>query len=382
MKKRLRSPKPCCRETIAADRDAMWCGSCGQPTVRCMGFSECGGLVGADGQCSVCVEPHLIIVPGATMHAPVGGSVALPFELMNGASSDRPIFITGLWSREKGDWREERLSWEELGQGERSPASVIAREIDKPGLHEIEIMFAVATRYKQREERFAFSSRILLTVQGEGSQAGPTIQISSENEMNGNVIQIHDNTSGDGSGSGKVIEAIDLNVSRLDLEEQRLGLRGMESGLRVRRSALFEFSGFPAEDHVPDGQPIMTPDGLLAFGRERARETGGGSDVRLLAVNADGSLDRELSLTISRRHFDVFIENDCLCLRVRGRNKLLVNGETLKMEERIVLDDGDRIMPLIDHPSMLVITVAFRREHNRVSTVHFYREPASEGTGQ
>ncbi len=380
--RRLRSPKDCCRTTLSQDNEGQWCGECGQPLVRCMAFAECGGLVGADGQCQVCVGPKLIIEPGATMHAPVGGSVALPFALMNASSKDRPLFITGLWSREAGDWRKERLGWEELGPQERAPASVIAREIDKPGMHEIEIMFAVSTRYKQREERFAFSTRVLLTVQGESSSSGPTIQISSENEMNGNVIQIHDNTAGGEEGSGKVIEAIDMNVVRLDREEASLGLRGMEGDLHVRRSAAFHFDGFPENDHIPSGFPIMTPDGLLAFGRERSRETGGASDVRLLVTSPSGQVDNGLSLLVSRRHFDLFVENDCLVLRVRGRNGLQVNGEVLACEERAVLKDGDTIEPVRDHPGTVALTVRFDREHRRVTGVKLTRKPSLRDASQ
>ncbi|QUL36756.1 FHA domain-containing protein [Erythrobacter sp. JK5] len=380
--RRLSVPKDCCSATLAADAGGQWCGECGQPLVRCMAFAECGGLVGADGQCQVCVGPKLIIEPGATMHAPVGGSVALPFALMNASARDRPLFVTGLWSREAGDWRKERLGWEELGPQERAPASVIAREIDKPGMHEIEIMFAVATRYKQREERFAFSTRVLLTVQGESSSSGPTIQISSENEMNGNVIQIHDNTAGSEEGSGKVIEAIDMNVVRLDREESTLGLRGMQGKYHVRRSAEFHFEGFPEDDHVPSGLPIMTPDGLLAFGRERSREKGGASDVRILATAPEGRVDNELSLLISRRHFDVFVENDCLVLRVRGRNGLQVNGKVLATEERVPLQDGDTIEPVRDHPEMLALKVRFDREHSRVTGVRIARKPSLGGNSQ
>ncbi|MEM8724454.1 MAG: FHA domain-containing protein [Pseudomonadota bacterium] len=380
--RRLRTPKDCCRTTLSQDGEGQWCGECGQPLVRCMAFAECAGLVGADGQCSTCVDPHLIIEPGATMHAPVGGAVALPFLLMNASPKDRPLFINGLWSREDGgDWHKERLGWEELNPQERAPASVVARAINKPGMHEIEIMFAVATRYKQREERFAFSTRVILTVKDESNAAGPTIQISSENEMNGNVIQIHDLSSG-GESNGKVIEAIDMHVRRLDREESSLGLRGMQGKLHVRRSAAFKFSGFPKEDHSTSGLPIMTEDGALAFGRERSREEGGASDVRILAAGPDGKVDRELSVLISRRHFDIFVENDCLVLRVRGRNGLRVNDRPLASDERIILNDGDRIEPLLDQPRMLSVTVKFEREHRRVTGVVLIRKPQLETTFQ
>ena len=158
--------------------------------------------------------------------------MALPFDLYNSSTIDRPLFVTGLWSREKGDWREERLGWETLDPGTRAPASVTAQEFDRPGLHEVEIMWTVATRWRSRQENFAFSSRVLLNVAGESAgSAGPVVQISSENAMNGNVIQITDNTSR-GKDDGKVVSAIDMNIHRLDVEERRIGGRRPD-GLEV-----------------------------------------------------------------------------------------------------------------------------------------------------
>ncbi len=380
--RRLNTPKNCCRSEIATTSNAVCCGECGQPLARCMAFDQCNSLVGADGLCRACVAPHLIIVPGATMHAPVGGSVTLPFDLMNASDKDRPLFITGLWSREDSEWREERLGWEELGPKDRASASVVARDISKPGTHEIEIMFAVATRFKQREERFAFSTRVLLTIQGESSSVGPTIQISSENEMNGNVIQIQDSNSGSDDPTGKVIDAIDMKLVRLDREERALGLRGMGDGSSVRRSAAFEFTGFPSDHHIRSGLPPVTPDGLLIFGREKSRQNGGTSDVRILATDVNGKLEREISKQISRRHFDVFLENDCLIIRARGRNGLRLNGKALPNEARAALNDGDRIEPLVDHGELIALKVHFSREHNRVTGVKFVREPALESVSQ
>lgn len=181
--RRLSSPRDCCGETLRGDVAALFCEDCGQPLARCMAFQECGGLVGEDGLCHVCVDPHLQIIPGATMNAPVGGSVALPFDLYNSSNVDRPLLVTGLWSREKGDWRKERLGWEQLHSGTRAAASVTAQEFDRPGLHEVEIMWTVATRWRARQEDFAFSTRVLLNIASDKGSAGPVVQISSENEM-------------------------------------------------------------------------------------------------------------------------------------------------------------------------------------------------------
>ncbi len=380
MARRLRSPRDCCLGSVRADASAMFCEACGQPLARCMAFQECGGLVGEDGLCRVCVAPHLQIIPGATMNAPVGGSVALPFDFYNASHVDRPLLVTGLWSREKGEWRKERLGWEQLDPGERAPASVTAREFDRAGLHEVEIMWTVATRWRARQEDFAFSTRVLLNIASEKAAAGPVVQISSENEMNGNVIQITDNTSRGARDEGKVISAIDMNIHRLDLEERQLGLRGVRADLRVPRAAAFAFAGFGERECPPAGLPIVSADAALAFGRSRTRFDGGDGDVRLLVTGAGGAIDEDLSRLISRRHFELFLDDDRLLLRVSGTNGVRVNGEAYGQDKVIVLADGDVIAPLVKAPDALSLSVRFTREFDVVSAVSIARTPAIQGT--
>lgn len=356
----------------------MFCEQCGQPLARCMAFQECGGLVGEDGLCHVCVSPHLQIIPGATMNAPVGGSVALPFDLYNSSKVDRPLLVTGLWSREKGDWRKERLGWEQLDPGTRAAASVTAQEFDRAGLHEVEIMWTVATRWRARQEDFAFSTRVLLTIAGDKDAAGPVVQISSENEMNGNVIQITDHSSR-GRDEGKVVSAIDMNIQRLDREERQLGLRGVGGALRVPRSATFTFRGFGKGEAPPPDLPVMTQDAVLAFGRSRTRYDGGEGDVRLLATAPDGQVDDDLSQMISRRHFELYVENDRLMLHVSGSNGLRVNGEAYGVDKVIQLNDGDVIAPVLKVPDALELAVRFARERDQVCTVTLARTPEIQG---
>lgn len=375
--KRLRSPKDCCVAAVRKDPEAVFCEECGQPLARCMAFAECGGLVGDDGLCHVCVAPHLQIIPGATMNAPIGGSVALPFDLYNASNIDRPLFVTGLWSREKGDWREERLGWETLDPGTRAPASVTAQEFDRAGLHEVEIMWTVATRWRARQENFAFSTRVLLTIpSATASDAGPVVQISSENAMNGNVIQITDNTSRGAKDDGKVVSAIDMNIHRLDVEERRMGLRGITEDLRVPRSVAFRFAGFGKQETPALELPIATPDGILAFGRSNARAAGGDGDVRLVVTDATGAIDADQSLTLSRRHFELYVENDRLVLRASGTNGLRVNGSAIGPNKTAALNDGDVIEPLVKAPGALTLTVRFTSEFDRVSVVTIARTPA------
>jgi hypothetical protein len=372
----LTSPRPCCYASVQADPDAIYCAECGSPLVRCMAFQECRGLVGDDGLCSQCVDARLVIVPGATMKAPIGGQVAVPFNFLNASKIDRPLFVTGLWSRERGEWRQERLGWEKLDPGARASASVTACEIEAAGLHEIVLMWSIATRWKMREENFVFSTRVLLTIGDDSDKSGSTIQISSENQMNGNIIQIHEREQRPGE-DGKVIDAIDMKLDRLDKEERDLGLRGMAEGERTTCGTVFEFKGFPPGEVPQAGLPIVTPQAMLVFGRADTRRSGGESDVQLLVQGEDGALDEQASQSISRRHFELYVQNDRLLLHVSGGNGLLVNGALHEQDESVLLGDGDVIAPLTERPDELGIRVDFRREGKRISKVTLTREPAS-----
>ncbi|QFT78690.1 FHA domain-containing protein [Erythrobacter sp. THAF29] len=369
----------CCIASALEDADATYCIECGKPLMRCMAFQECGGIVDESGLCPVCVQPHLEIIPGATMKAAVGGSVAVPFYLKNDSKVDRPLFIKGIWSRERGEWREERLGWEKLAPGERAQASATACEMSQPGLHEIEIMWAVTTQWRTREEHYAFSTRLLIEIAEASSDQPANIQISSQNQMNGTIIQIDPHGKG-GSGSERLVEAIDMKVRRLEKEERQLGLRSIDGNLRFSRAANFEFTGF-APEHAPTlNQPIVTPDAMLVFGRAHSRAQGGDTDVRLLVTNSDGEIDEEKSVAISRRHFEVYAENSRPMLRVAGGNGLRVNGKAFGPDKKVMLQDGDVIAPLVDAPEALSLSVGFRRELSRVTQVVITRTPPGRGT--
>ena len=375
-----RTRDQCCYAS-AVDLGATFCGVCGKPLLRCMAFEECGGLVDDVGLCPVCVAPHVQLTPGAMMSAQVGGEVALPFDLANLSSVGRPLFVTGLWSREgRGDWRKERLDWERLDAGTRAAAAVTAASIERAGSHKIDIMVTVSTRWRWRQESWAFATSVLLTVNDDdGKAGGPVVQISGENIGHGNLINISGQVGGDRGEDRRTTDAIDLPMQRLDVAERDLGLRGLDTDLRVPRGTPVKFAGFAKGDVPPGGaRPIVTSNGLLAFGRARTSGDGAG-DVRLAASGAGGTLDEDLSRMISRRHFELYIENDRLVLRVTGSNGVRVNGNAYGADKCVVLQDGDRIAPIVDKPDALWLDVRFSCELDRVSAITLTRHPKCEG---
>lgn len=372
-----RTRDTCCYAT-AVDPAATFCAGCGKPLLRCMAFEECGGLVDDVGLCTVCVAPHVQLTPGAMTSVPVGGEVALPFDLANLSAVGRPLFVTGLWSREgRDDWRRERLDWERLDAGTRAAASVTAVRIERAGTHKIDIMVTVSTRWRWREESWAFATSVLLSIDDGDKASGPVVQISGENIGHGNLINISGQVGSETRQDRRLTEAIDLPMQRLDIAERDLGLRGMDENLRVPRNAPIHFIGFDAGDHPSDGKPILTPDGLLTFGR--ARTVLGGSDVRLSAETADGAADEPFARMISRRHFELYIENDRLALHVTGSNGVRVNGEAHGPDKTVILTDRDRISPVAEDADRLTIEVRFARELNRISAITLHRHLKSRG---
>lgn len=369
-----RTQAQCCY-TSALEAEATFCGTCGKPLVRCMAGEECGGLLDDHGLCTVCVAPYLQVDAGALTAARVGAAVALPMSIANLSSVGRPLFVTGLWSREAtGPWREESLGWERLDAGETRPISIIAREIERAGAHGLQVMVALASRWRWRQENYAFTASLTLMVEDEASENGPVVNIGGESAGHGNLVYISGKND-TGSGLQKTDEAIRLAMVRAEREERRLGLRGLDADRWVPRKAEFCWTGFGEGDAPFDG-PILTPDGVLGAGRSRTRRQGGEGDVRLLAPSPSGGVDEELSRAISRRHMELYIENDRLVLRVTGGGGLRVNGEAYGEGKAICLVDNDVISPLVSAPERLSIKVSFRMEHGSARRITLQRAGA------
>ena len=136
----------CCYQH-AVTPDAVFCGECGKAILRCMAYQECGGLVGDDGCCSVCVRPQLFLDRDAVTDVKAGGVLTLPLVFYNASSIARPLFVTDVWIREgDGPRRQIELPWKRLDAGGSNRLSVQTGALERQGRHSIEITFAAATR--------------------------------------------------------------------------------------------------------------------------------------------------------------------------------------------------------------------------------------------
>jgi len=243
-----------CCYGAAMDTDATFCGSCGKPLIRCMAAEECGGLLDDHGLCMVCVAPHVQVDAGALAMAHVGDSIALPISITNVSAAGRPLFITGLWSREGGigPWQEETLGWERLGAKDSRPATITARQIERSGSHRIELRIAVSNRWQWREERYVFSADVTLTVARPKDEGNPAITIGGETAGHGNIVYIS-NSSDQDTETRQTHEPLLLNLIRVEKAERELQLRGFSPTEWVSRNAQIIWNGFPVEDVPPEG---------------------------------------------------------------------------------------------------------------------------------
>ena len=83
------------------------------------------------------------------------------------------------------------------------------------------------------------------------------------------------------------------------------------------RSARFEWRGFEKHGAPSDGL-LLHPDGLLVFGRSKARNQNGPNDAQLLILTEQNEVDPDRSRLFSRRHFELYLECDRLMLRVES----------------------------------------------------------------
>lgn len=374
-----RTQKACCY-TSAVDAEATYCGDCGKPLIRCMAAEECGGLLDDQGLCTVCVSPHLQVDAGALKVAKVGGAVSLPVSIANLSVVGRPIFVTRLWSREaSGDWREESLGWERLDAGQSRPVSITANKIERAGAHSVEILVELASRWRWRQECYAFSAVLRLMVEGEDTSNAPVVTLGGESAGHGNTVYIS-GASEKSTTPDTTSEAIDLEMVRAEKEERLLGIRGIDENLWVPRNTRFQWRGF-AKDHTTGDGPILTPDGLLAVGRARSRRAGGPGDIRLLAVSPDGSVDEDVSRLISRRHFELFVECNRLVLRINGTGGVRINEKAYGPGKSVALADGDVIEPIVKSEGELRLHVEFKTQHRSVEDVIISRSPADQTGG-
>ncbi len=365
----------CCHKT-ALDQTAAWCNECGKPLLRCQAHGECGGLLDSSGTCPVCVAPELTLDPEGVHQAKVGSALSIPLVLSNTAQIGRPLFVNGLWTREGGgDWRRVEVPWERLDAGSSAPLNVRADALDKAGVHQLEIVLALATRWRWREEVAAFTTSLALTIEQEESlTVQQNITYAADAPQTGATIYAPMRVQFGGSDhdDGSCSEPHALPLTRATKIEREFGLRGYEDGTQVSRAASLCWRGF-RPDEIPADTPVVSADGMLILGRSRSKQRGGPNDVRLLVHDDAGAINEPSSRAVSRQHLGLCIENGRLVLRVESDRGAWVNGRSVPRGTSVSLRDGDRFSPIARGLGRLAVTASFEANHGVVEAVTFTR---------
>lgn len=321
------------------------------------------------------MAPELKIDRAGVREAKVGGALSLPLVLRNGARVGRPLFLKGLWTREAGgEWQPVEVSWERLEPGQSAPLYVRAAAFDQAGVHGLEIMLALATRWRWREEVTSFHSALSLTVEGDaGLTVQQNISYAADAPQTGATIYAPIKVTSEGADRPRAAgEARPLILTRAERLEREFGLVGYGDGTTVSRAVRLCWRGFD-EGHAPADGPLVAPGGLMSLGRARARIQGGTGDVRLVASTRDGKLDEPASLGISRRHFELCVENARLVLRVESDRGAWINGQHVPRGSSTPLRDGDRFSPIAKDRGRIAVTASFETHHGVVETITFSR---------
>lgn len=372
---------PCCYQH-AVTADAVFCGECGKPLLRCMAFQECGGLVGDDGCCPVCVKPQLFLDKDAVTEVKTGGVLVLPLVFYNASGVARPLFVTDLWVREgDGPRRRVELPWKRLDAGGSNRVNIQTGALERQGRHGIEITFAAATNYYMREERFAFTSLLGLEVEQGGSLViNQTINTSGVGTGADTIYApIRLETTGDAAKKAPGGKAAELALQRADAFEASSGVRGYTEGpLKgsvVGRGARIVWKGFGADG--PAAGPITTQDSMLGLGRAKTVLNGGENQVQLLVTDAAGAVDEQLSQAISRRHLELFIQSGRLSARVTGAAGALVGEHRHGADDALAeIGHGDVVKILPKYPEALALQVRMRAAHGFIDEITITRLPA------
>lgn len=366
-------PGKCCFRS-SLDRSATFCDECGASLRRCMATDECGGLLDETGCCPVCVAPEVSLNAGAATSVKVGGTLALPLVISNNSPVGRPLFVEELWVKgDDGEMRQVELEFQRLNSAASAEVGIRTGVMQTAGLHRFDVYLVVATRHMWREERFAFSASIAIPVDPEGpSEIVQNYNIQADAIGAGMTIYNPTRIQREReAGIAKHAEPILLQLRRADTLERRLGHRGYGETLALQSSTALVWKGFDAGQTPLDG-PIRTASGVLSVGRASNAAEGGMNDVRLL-ISRNGKVDEEASVHISRRHFQLYTENDRLMLRVESQNGLTVNDKAYRSGKMVVLKDGDIIHPLVRNPGAIGLRIQFEIQHNEVDRVVLQR---------
>lgn len=371
----------CCHASALAPNTA-FCGECGRMLLRCMAFQECMSLVTPHDPCPMCIAPSLFLEKGAVVSCNRGARLSIPLVFRNSATVQRPLRVESIAAFAGRGETPVALAWEHVEAQTERRFNVDTAPFEEAGLHAVGIVITMATRYKGREERYAFAAHVKIAVEApEHTEIVQNFNLAGAQLGTGTLINASPQQRPSARAEATPLgEREALLLERAERYEMEKGIRGYAAAsLRVPRTLGFTFQGFPANDRPADGATIGQ-NGALACGRSGrhydAETNPLPNDLSLRPYKRNGELDEEAAMFISRHHFDFVVLNDRLCVQARGANGLQVGSRKLANGEIAAVEDGDRIFPMPGHPDKLSLRVRFLTSLGSVETAEITRIPA------
>lgn len=375
----------CVRAAGTVESDVGFCPDCGHPLMRCIAFAECRSLVTPTQPCPTCVAPVLMIDAGAVVTAKAGERMSVPLILLNSSSAGRTLWLKRVSKRDGNSEEQITLPWEQLDARTERRITLDTPPMANGGTYTLNVLLVLATRYKGREEEYAFDAAVSVKVAT--SDAGPqnvSVTVSGATEGTGaghNVIaNIRADRAAEMAAAALENRKI-LPLERAERYELEQGIRGYRrEGLRVLRHVDFTFSGF-GPDEVPAAGAVLMSRGRMLFGRN-SRTAGADpkvspNDVCLRAYEArTKNVDEPATMAISRHHFELIVVNDRLCIQATATAGMQVNADDLISGQILPLLPSDRIVPIPGRGDKLTLRVGFTSAIGIVERIDVSRTPA------
>jgi hypothetical protein len=375
-------PYGACCYRGALQTDSAFCPECGRTLLRCMAFSECFSLIAPTQPCPVCIAPELAIDKGAITQSKIGERLSIPLVLRNASKVERAIFVTAIVKAEGKAYEPLALPWEHVEPQSERRFTVETAPLAQGGTHAVGIIATLASRYKGREERYAYAGRVSIVVESpDQQQIVQNINLAGAQFETGGLVHAPVSSRPVGGTSPSVLRVREaIPFERAERYEIEQGIRGYgETGVRVPRDVSFTFSGFLPADHPGDGVAVGMG-GALSCGRNSRRfdaQTNPFPNDLCLRIHDQrtGAIDEDATRSLSRHQFDFLVLNDRLCVQVRSSGGLEHNGRKLATGEVRVLRDGDRLAPLPGRAEKLELVVRFRSSVGSAEAIEIAREP-------
>ena len=298
--------------------------------------------------------------------------------LLGNPTADVPMEVLALRYRHgHGDWQMLDLPWRRLAPATVRPLSLDLGVLSHGGAQAAQVLVVIQAEFGGISETYAFAGEVRFRVASDagGQQLVQHIHLEGATLGTGatGVLQTGHTISG---GTGEPERSLSrdtvvIEMQRADVYEQEEGLRGYPSGIFVARSAVVLCEGFPRNDAPTRSYPFLKSF-WAAIGRERSErdpERPGANFISLRAYDPrNGALRPELSMEVSRRHFELGVSNGRLLLRNLGRQGSL-KGRLLQQGEVVVLEDGDVFNPTSDAIDLLDVEVHFRGDGDVIDTI-------------